>query len=1115
MSLVYVDFVRREDLDNKSSFRDLEKEFLKKYKDREIIGFFEYKPYPLELVPVTLSIVDDKLTKYTPAPLVNDKKYVIITDKSKFTNETFKKTFENKTREAFQINMKRTENKDKYTFLKKNNLKADEYILPNPFGINLFEGTSGNYVEKQTRTIKLGSKPQVTTETEPEGASAIKPEAILGSTHVENPPEKFLNNLDIKKSVASSATNLVANPQGVKPFTFSDSMPSISMIFATSKAADEVKSGNDTQNQNPNKNTTQTNGPNPSASSNIKPTEITPVATTDVKPGETILGYFKISEKDVPQKIKEFNRYDGKASSIQEMYNKTKQILGETDLDNFYSIRDHIFKKIHETFGLEHSVNTFKRLIRDAIKVRKEQQGVNLNLKLDNFESLLPIDLLINQDAFLEDVRNIVSDPTLEKKNIYKSLEDYLDPYYVVVYEENLDIIRNKATLMFPELKTSNEIETFYNKFSRDLMQLYEDENDSSKKLISMFTHVNGVFVKQVFNIFEQLKYKTEQKFEETFKMSAEKAQELITEIEISLDLPLQTCSKLMPFEKILFNKEKVGDECFEYEIFLLSLLDETAIIDSTNRENIYTLLKQKFTSQVSAEKKSTESSSPLPSGEIYLETQQMALCGRHAINHLLQTKFLDDKKMQEFCGDPDKNEHGSIDEDINRTLKSGGDDKVDEELKNYFHCESSRGDNLNIDAVQRILIMSGYRVKNMGAILKKEKFSKELQKQMLIGIIVNTGGHYVAIVKFIPGKQKYTWIDSMKTHSLTEFEDDEKMLSFLQARNFSNFLFVYGTAKSAKTPTFNLLNLTEYNKKYEALEAIQDSLPGVLAESRRLFGKNMNYEKDLETLLKHSVLSDSDLRNLIWNALLINNKFESDLIDSIIDSDESLRLEPNNIVASELEGFLKINNYFEFLEKIQKSKQENKKFEPFMKCIQLYSKDISTVFSKLSKHGLRSIYQFCYECNVNRDPDFWCNPYTLIEEDTSAIKKHFSENFDNFKKFIETPILPENPSLALQRFKKLVDLNKANPNKLKENVYINPVTREVRKYEITFDNCFSMLSQFAFDQAKKNNNFEQLFESAAAENKKTSGGKKTHKLRIKLNKKSLRHKTRNTINRL
>jgi hypothetical protein len=94
---VYVDFLKIDDLQITTSgkrFRDLEKDFLKKYNDKSIIGFFEYIQYPLKLKPVQITEPLD----YT------NKKYVIITDKAKFTNKTFENTFKDETKNAFFLN---------------------------------------------------------------------------------------------------------------------------------------------------------------------------------------------------------------------------------------------------------------------------------------------------------------------------------------------------------------------------------------------------------------------------------------------------------------------------------------------------------------------------------------------------------------------------------------------------------------------------------------------------------------------------------------------------------------------------------------------------------------------------------------------------------------------------------------------------------------------------------------------------------------------------------------------------------------------------------------------------------------------------------------------------
>ena len=108
-----------------------------------------------------------------------------------------------------------------------------------------------------------------------------------------------------------------------------------------------------------------------------------------------------------------------------------------------------------------------------------------------------------------------------------------------------------------------------------------------------------------------------------------------------------------------------------------------------------------------------------------------------------------------------------------------------------YFNCESSNGNNLNVNAVATILQMSGYRVENLGKFVKMEKYTKYMQKPMFMGMFVNTGGHYVAIVKGIPGKDNYTFIDSMNISNLPTFKTEESLLQHLISRNYSNYLFV------------------------------------------------------------------------------------------------------------------------------------------------------------------------------------------------------------------------------------------------------------------------------------------------------------------------------------
>jgi membrane-bound lytic murein transglycosylase len=193
----------------------------------------------------------------------------------------------------------------------------------------------------------------------------------------------------------------------------------------------------------------------------------------------------------------------------------------------------------------------------------------------------------------------------------------------------------------------------------------------------------------------------------------------------------------------------------------------------------------------------------------------------------------------------------------------------------------------------------------------------------------------------------------------------------------------------------------------------------------------------------------------------------------------------------------------------------------PFYSCIKLYSDDVQTVLKKLERHYVTSIYTLCSSCNRDRDPSDWCNPYTFIDEDKKTVKEFFENSVDKMSAFISNPKYSGEDG-AMKRFIKLVELNKDNRKKLNQ---VSPIgKKKVTSDLVKMDNQFEVLSRFAFaDQKSKhqfNKNprnaiktFEPLFDAV----KKTSGGNKTHKLRIKnKNKtKSFRHKTRNTINRL
>jgi hypothetical protein len=91
---------------------------------------------------------------------------------------------------------------------------------------------------------------------------------------------------------------------------------------------------------------------------------------------------------------------------------------------------------------------------------------------------------------------------------------------------------------------------------------------------------------------------------------------------------------------------------------------------------------------------------------------------------------------------------------------------------------------------------------------------------------------------------------------------------------------------------------------------------------------------------------------------------------------------------------------------------------------------------------------------------------------------------------FIRNPSsLQDNVPNYLKRFAKLVDLNKNNPGKDAKRVL-----KDFKQLDITFEDRFPVLSDYAFAKAKETGIFEPLFGE-----KKTGGRKKTHKLRLKL----------------
>jgi hypothetical protein len=403
--------------------------------------------------------------------------------------------------------------------------------------------------------------------------------------------------------------------------------------------------------------------------------------------------------------------------------------------------------------------------------------------------------------------------------------------------------------------------------------------------------------------------------------------------------------------------------------------------------------------------------------------------------------------------------------------------------------------------------------------------------------------------------------IDSMNTEKLEQFDDDNELLEHLQIRNYQNYLFVYGTKNSESTPTFERLNKDIYDSDYGAL----DGIPGLetvhICNIHKYFnsnGSNFRYVKkddgkyycdnndSIDEQTYHKLLNAVFAKPQIHDAASANLQIYgpdvahtrtpkwTDIVDEIIDTSEDIEKDSTNKnfkgtdvkeIFENYENLKTVVQYFE-KDKTTEVKAFNEKYksmvEPFYHCITLYSDDVDTILQKLKKHSIESIYDLCIKCNDQRDPKFWCNPYTFSDEDVQDVTQFFESNPDEVPLLLMGAFIKDNNnmssidlnnlSISMQRFKKLVDLNKDNKEKSNKQTTISS-DGTVRTYKITMQNRFVVLSNYAFENAKKTNKFERLFE------KTTSGGtgKKTHKLRIKLNNKtkSLRHKTWNAINRL
>lgn len=74
-----------------------------------------------------------------------------------------------------------------------------------------------------------------------------------------------------------------------------------------------------------------------------------------------------------------------------------------------------------------------------------------------------------------------------------------------------------------------------------------------------------------------------------------------------------------------------------------------------------------------------------------------------------------------------------------------------------------------------------------------------------------------------------------MNISHLPTFDSDESLLQHLQWRNYSNHLFVYGTGKSEKTPTFERITNNDYMNSYKQLQTVQ-TLPDIIGVLQKYY---------------------------------------------------------------------------------------------------------------------------------------------------------------------------------------------------------------------------------------------------------------------------------------
>ena len=398
----------------------------------------------------------------------------------------------------------------------------------------------------------------------------------------------------------------------------------------------------------------------------------------------------------------------------------------------------------------------------------------------------------------------------------------------------------------------------------------------------------------------------------------------------------------------------------------------------------------------------------------LYKERQgSNAECGRYAVNHLLQCNFLIHDLMIPLCSDNNNLLNGVLNKV--GSLDAG----AENEIKNPM-CASIKGDNLEINAIELILKIYDYEVRGLGVgnNINEDKFMRYVNKRMFMGIIVNTGGHYVAVIKFhnfvdSGTKYKYVLIDSLSTSNKMFFVDDNTLFSYLQKTNARNGIYVYGTSRSGQlTKRYNqalllpLVNITvPPSPTYQGLIANQPATNNYINTEhiRDLFTttnfKTINEAFEIFLLIfptdideEPSDLNFKDTKNEIFvqnatfqdhNALNGELKIGTDdeakttyFLDKVNDLAEDYDMESksnsNNFTVNEyFELKARFGNLENFLDRVQmpNSTIPLSKFGPYIKFIEmLKSQTVDTVITALQGNSIITIFDLVTNSNLNRN---------------------------------------------------------------------------------------------------------------------------------------------------